>query len=118
MQFPRARVTACPYESIRRRNSPHDVDEQADGHISDLIGEQFSGAGGVDAAAAILDEIDVVGAGAGGDDEAERGEEEEDGGSEGEGGAVEHDGDGRARVEWKRPVMEDKDVFGFRKWNL
>ena len=63
----------------------------------------------MDAAAATLDEIDVVGAGAGGDDEAERGEEAEDSGGEGEGGAAEHGGD---RRRWSGELVEWKEACG------
>lgn len=87
-------ILLSPQIPIRRRNFPHNVSEQGDGHIGDVLGEQLSGAGDLDSAAAALGEVDVVGSGAGGDDEAERGQEAEDVGGDGVGCTAENGGDG------------------------
>lgn len=80
--------------AIRRRNLPDDVDEQGDSHVGDILGEQVAGTGDLDTPAATLGKVNVVGTGAGGDDEAEGGKEAEDVGGDGVEAGADNGGDG------------------------
>lgn len=64
-------------KSIAGANFPEDVDEDADGVVSCVFREHIRSVADGDSAAATLGEVDVVDAGATGDDEAEGREETE-----------------------------------------
>lgn len=76
-------------EPVRRRDLPEDVEQEADGVVGGVVGENGAGVGDGDAPAAAFMEVEVVGAGAVSDDEAEGREGVKDGGVDG----VEFDGD-------------------------
>lgn len=85
---------AAADEPVRRRDLPEDVEQEADGVVGRVVGENGAGVGDGDAPAAASMEVEVVGAGAGSDDEAEGREGAKDGGVDG----VELDGDGDGDV--------------------
>lgn len=76
-------------EAIGGGHFPKDVEEEPHRKIGHVGGEDVAGIGDGNAAAAALGKIDVVEAGAGSDDEAQRGQISEDGGGERENAAGE-----------------------------
>lgn len=66
-------------KSIAVADFPEDVDEEADGVVRCVFREHIGSVADGNSAAAALGEVDVVDAGAAGDDEAQGGEETENG---------------------------------------
>ena len=88
----------------------HHVNQQRDRHVGDIAGKLFPDSDNLDAAAAALGNVDVVGPGAGGDDEAERRERPDD-----------VSGDRLARVAEDGSDGRSVDVLGgeeLEKWEL
>lgn len=72
------RPGAAADEGVGAADAAHDVDEEADAVVGGVLGEDVAGVGDGDPAAAALGEVDVVDAGAVGDDELHRRELEEE----------------------------------------
>lgn len=66
------RPGAAADEGVGGAQAAHDADEEADAVVGGVLGKDVAGVGDRDPAAAALGEVDVVDAGAVGDDELER----------------------------------------------